>query len=307
MKHTVKFLALTAVLGLLAVGCHDDPVNPTSSTSIRNVGYIACGEMHSATVTGDDEWHALLDSFFEAVDGGCAVTFWNPDAIRAKQADTVTISTTDRQQAYRWGEEMYDRGYTVSIIYDSTAGVYNGTAIKSVAPLPDYEPIPLANYLPGTWMLDTTGPWHLNLSSRWYCEQWDSLPSTAYAWQEHISNYLGTWFDPSFYRQEVLHFTQDSVTAPYPNPWGWRSSTEYDSLGLFDSVMVFHYDIVNGFTINLETNHVYYNSQYPNIEVGGQKYIIQVNQDYMIVYGYYPRFYTDPTGISDCVFGFIRQ
>ena len=131
MKKTILIITLAAVLGLLAVGCHDEPVNP--SPSVRNVGYIACGDQHQVSVNGDESWHALLDSLFAAAESGCKVTFWNPNAFGSKQADTVTINTADRQQAYRWGEEMYDQGYIVSIVYDENTGTYRGTAIKSTS------------------------------------------------------------------------------------------------------------------------------------------------------------------------------
>ena len=159
MKKSTFSIAIIAMFGLLVVGCHDEPVNtegPTPSPTMRNVAYVACGEPQRATVTGDDEWHTLLNSLFDAVDNGCAVTFWNPDAPGAKTTDTVTISTPDRQQAYTWGEEMYDQGYTVTIIFDSTGGVYNGTAVMQITTAQDYEPIPLERYLPGTWVIDGT-------------------------------------------------------------------------------------------------------------------------------------------------------
>ena len=156
MKKTTLIITLAAVLGLVAVSCHDEPVVPTPGPVVRNVGYVACGNQHQTTVTGDDSWHSLLDTLFAAAEGGCRVTFWNPDAMGSKQADTVTISTADRREAYRWGEEMYDQGYIVSIVYDENTSTYRGTAVKSVSPPSDYTPIPLDDYLLGTRILDTS-------------------------------------------------------------------------------------------------------------------------------------------------------
>lgn len=305
MKRTVKTLALVAVLGLLAIGCHDDPVTPTPTPTVRKVNYTACGEQQSATVTSDDEWHTLLDRLFEAVDEGCTVTFWNPDANSAKSADTVTISTADRQQAYRWGEEMYDQGYIVSIVYDENTGTYLGTAIKSVFPISDYTPIPLVDYLPGTWVIDTTGPWHLYFAN-WPTGQWDTIPDMNYTWHETLLDYTGTYFDPAIFQQEIIQFTDNNLITPYPGeelPY-----SDYYALGYFDSTMVYNYTITNNFTIHINSCYpTYGNPNIPSHMISDNMYIIQVSNDYMILYGYTPRFFLSPMGIMTEAFGFVRQ
>ena len=188
MKKTTLIITLAAVLGLVAVSCHDEPVNP--SPSVRNVGYIACGDQHQVSVNGDESWHALLDSLFAAAESGCRVTFWNPDAMGSKQADTVTINTADRQQAYRWGEEMYDQGYIVSIVYDENTGTYHGTAVMSPSAMIPWPPItrihtfwPFEEYLPGTWTKDT------NVKA---------IVELPWIWPHGSSGYDFNWF-PNWY------------------------------------------------------------------------------------------------------------
>ena len=98
------------------------------------MAYTVCGEPGSATTTGTDEWHALLDSLLTSAEGGCAVTFWDADLTAAQPTkETVTYSTASRDSAFAWGERMYDQGYAVSVIYDPQTGQYNCSAVMATA------------------------------------------------------------------------------------------------------------------------------------------------------------------------------
>ncbi len=316
MKKTILIITLAAVLGLLAVACHDEPVNP--SPSVRNVGYIACGDQHQVSVNGDESWHALLDSLFAAAESGCKVTFWNPNAFGSKQADTVTINTADRQQAYRWGEEMYDQGYIVSIVYDENTGTYRGTAIKCASNVSNYTPIPLSEYLQGTWELDSSCVWYF--ADRPQYSPFSPIINTEHfivslygplnlVWRDTQCHYYGQLFNPDLYRPEELVISTESIVSPYPDPnhlWA-----EYDSLGYNDSTITYQYDIENYYTIRL-TSPYQIPCQAANdtafFPSYGYYFITQVNQDYMLIYGYKPVFYEPGQAyVSNVCFGFIRR
>lgn len=293
MKNIVRTLAIVATIALLSTACKDDTVTSSPDVTVRNVGYIACGEQHSSTATGDDEWHALLDQLFSAAEGGCRVTFWNPDALGAKQADTVTISTADRETAYRWGEEMYNQGYTVSIIFDSTTHVYNGTAI--ILTTTGYTPIPLSEYLPGTWVIDSTGLWCFYLS-HYMPYPWDSLPNLAWLWKETIPH--------SALFKDVLYFTDDSVTTPYRNFTNWIPS-EYVSMGYIDSTETHHYSITNDFTVIVDSVIIVDNAV--TYTLNRTMHVVQLSHDYMLLYFYKPVFGYDCEMYMQSSWAFIRQ
>ena len=232
MKRTVITIALAAVLAIVAVACHDDPVTPTPAPALRNVGYIACGTPQQAAVDGDG-WHALLDSLLTAAEGGCRVTFWNPDAVSSKAADTVTINTADRQQAYRWGEEMYDQGYVVSIIYDESTGTYHGTAVKSTGGLA-WPPVvtehtfyPFDEYLPGTWICvdymafirDAYNPNQTWVNDYFFNEDYNPNHHPPLPYFSYIMPRMFLWpTSPDMHSGPLkMTITEDSITIEAPN------------------------------------------------------------------------------------------
>ncbi len=131
MKHLIKTIVVVAAV-LLAAGCNKETLpTPQPADQTRHVGYVKCGEPGNATVTGEEAWHALLDTLFDATLEGCAITLWDADLAGAQQAkETVTYSTASRDSAYAWGERMYNQGYAVSVIYDPQTHQYNCSAAK---------------------------------------------------------------------------------------------------------------------------------------------------------------------------------
>ena len=136
MKRNVISTVILAVAALLAVGCTPENVapEPQPNETTRNVSYVKCGESGHATVTGDEAWHALLNTLFDAVDEGCVVSFWEAaDGEGQATKESVTYRTASRDSAYAWGERMYDQGYTVSVIFDPDSGQYVCSAVKTTS------------------------------------------------------------------------------------------------------------------------------------------------------------------------------
>ena len=136
MKRNVISTVILAVAAMLAVGCTPENVAPEPQPTVttRNVSYVKCGDPGHATVTGDEAWHALLDTLFDAVDEGCEVSFWDAaDGEGEPTKESVTYRTASRDSAYAWGERMYDQGYTVSVIFDPDSGQYVCSAVKTTS------------------------------------------------------------------------------------------------------------------------------------------------------------------------------
>ena len=144
-------------------------------------------------------------------------------------------------------------------------------------------------------------------------------------WQDtdYIHNHRAL-FSSDLYREEVLTITSENIVAPYPNPW-YLLYAQYDSLGFYDSTMIYHYDIQNSYTISLTSSRqLYYNLDILNlspddplynlaIPTYGIQYITQIDSNYMVIYGYAPRHFAfnPATGLISTysceAFGFIRQ
>ena len=136
MKRNVITTVILAVAAMLAVGCTPENVapEPQPNETTRNVSYVKCGEPDHATVTGDEAWHALLNTLFDAVDEGCVVSFWDAGGGEGQSTkESVTYRTASRDSAYVWGERMYDQGYTVSVIFDPDSGQYVCSAVKTTS------------------------------------------------------------------------------------------------------------------------------------------------------------------------------
>ena len=151
-------IALVAIVAWLMMSCHDEPVVPaptTADATVHEAVYQTCGAEQQVTVIGNYNWHKLLDSLLSSiVDSDCQnVHLWCPDSIGLWRTDYTWIKTTDRQKARSWCEDIYSQGYDVWIRY------YNEKYTCSAAkydPKSNYTPMPLAEYLPGTWVLDTS-------------------------------------------------------------------------------------------------------------------------------------------------------
>ncbi len=305
MKHLIKTIVVVAAV-LLAAGCNKETLpTPQPADQTRHVGYVKCGEPGNATVTGEEAWHALLDTLFDATLEGCAITLWDADLAGAQQAkETVTYSTASRDSAYAWGERMYNQGYAVSVIYDPLTGQYNCSAVRT-SPLPSgYTPIPLEQYLPGRWIIDSTTIYvlfnhHADSTQDWIfydghyffdsigCIPWDlSLASMIY---DSVNN---QWHTNNFRMHEELIITPDSITRPYPLIPG-RTILAHEAMGLYDSTITYHYEInernVLGPIINLpitENEHSTIQGNYCPYDMSFQ--VFQINYDTMVLFGYIP-------------------
>ena len=133
-KFFLILMGLTAMIGLEACSKSDDnPSHSGEGFSAHDIIYIVnYGERQRIHVATEAELDSLLNSFCDHLGSGHGnnITFF--DAVYANQnnstKETVTISTTNREELKAWMRRMEDEGKTVSVTYDAVTGTYSGIA-----------------------------------------------------------------------------------------------------------------------------------------------------------------------------------
>ena len=183
----LSFLVATALLSVGCTKCY------WSEDTVRDITYTiapAASAIDNATTTTihletEAEWQALLDRFCDYAEDGSEVTFYNANHKAAKSAtkETVTYSTTDREEMKRWMAQMEDEGKTVTVTYDPATGTWNGTAYAT-APQPPMPSGELITY------------------------EHDGMNDFGYIWSFDTVNHLV---------YITLHYTLQNITQPdYP-------------------------------------------------------------------------------------------
>ena len=121
MKRKLIGAVLLMALGVAAAGCHRD-----GDTPMYMMTYTVDGAQHSQALEND----ASLDAFIGYMAGlaleGHRVVFYDSvlSARHAAPKDIVTFTTTDEAEATAWAAQMYKRGYSVTMAYSPSTGVY---------------------------------------------------------------------------------------------------------------------------------------------------------------------------------------
>ncbi len=133
MNKIFKLFALVlAVAGLASCEKHNNtPVQ--NDTAERTVIYTVGDQELHRTVSGDNEWDALLESFCDYAMTGEQVAFYSlgsHSSVASKE--TPSISTSDRNELKRWMKAMEKEGKTVNVSYDDRTGKWNGVAYLTI-------------------------------------------------------------------------------------------------------------------------------------------------------------------------------
>ena len=209
MKTNLKLVALLAAVLCCLTACEK---NQESSDKQHDITYtVSPGTQtphrqdaeNPAPVTvhleTEAEWQQLLDRFCDYAEGGSSVTFRNANRTATSATkETVTYSTTDREEMKRWMAQMEDEGKTVTVTYEPTTGTWNGTAYAN-APQP---PLP---------------------SSGLITYEYDGMNDFGYIWSFDTVNRLV---------YITLHYTLQNITAPdYPvGVYEYRHADEVNTL-----------------------------------------------------------------------------
>lgn len=138
MRKNIITIALLAVLSTMAVSCQkEDSFNPVTliaenNNTVFNVSYSVDGTSHTITLVSDKAWHDFLDHLFTLAEEGHTVSFRNMDttSCTTPSKEIITHSTTNKDNAYKWAEEMGNKGYRVTVTYDKETKTYTCYAIK---------------------------------------------------------------------------------------------------------------------------------------------------------------------------------
>ncbi|MCQ2260550.1 MAG: hypothetical protein MJZ77_04050 [Bacteroidales bacterium] len=137
MRKTFITIALFAVLGGLTVSCQKENLIDETTVMAENetchvVNYTIDGETYHLTLVGEDAWQDFLNYMLDLTEEGHEVSFRNEEAAQniVSAKETVTHTTTNREEAYSWAKDMEHNGYDVIVQYDKKTKTYKCTAIK---------------------------------------------------------------------------------------------------------------------------------------------------------------------------------
>ena len=137
MKKKIIPIALLAVLSLAATSCQKETIEKPNeqiqqSTSVRNITYTIDGVTFHQTIRGEQNWLAFIDWMSSLAKEGHTVIFRNDNTYNACQSskERVEYTTSDKDDANKWCNNMIAQGYEVQMYFDDTTGKYICIAIK---------------------------------------------------------------------------------------------------------------------------------------------------------------------------------
>ena len=121
MKNRFISAVLIAVLGMMAAGCQKE-----AAVAMYEMTYTVDNAQHHQSLADD----AALDAFIGQLAGmtleGHRVVFYDSILSAKHQAakEVSTFTTTDKAEATAWSAQMYKLGYSVTMSYNPSTGVY---------------------------------------------------------------------------------------------------------------------------------------------------------------------------------------
>ena len=138
MKINYKTVVALALLSLAAAGCQkENIVEPNSSQiqqtyDVKDVIYFIDGVQYRTSISGKQDWRLFTSQMLLLAREGHRVEFYEEDKYSPESftKETVTHTTRDQEDAQNWSEAMSNKGYKVTIEFDTKTGLYTCTAIK---------------------------------------------------------------------------------------------------------------------------------------------------------------------------------
>ncbi len=133
----IRRMALMAVLGMAAAGCTKEngaepQVGIEEPLTAYTVRYTVNGVAHTETIVSEQQWADFLQRMMALAEEGYRVTVSrNVNTVRyAMSKKVVTYTTTSKELAYKWMNQMLAEGYEVTIEYGPSTGQYTCTAVN---------------------------------------------------------------------------------------------------------------------------------------------------------------------------------
>lgn len=137
MRINFKFTVILALFSITAVSCQKETiVKPNTqvqqSLSTRNITYSIDGITTNTNIEGEQNWHDFIEWLLGLAEKGHRVSFrsYDYEAGVSSSKDVQQYKTNDKAKANAWANDMLDRGYEVTIEFDSSTGTYICTAVK---------------------------------------------------------------------------------------------------------------------------------------------------------------------------------
>lgn len=131
MNKKLITIAFAAVLATMATSCQKEnlleDINHVESENAQyTISYTVDGVSSTLSFVGEDACHDFLNHLFALAEEGHKVSFRNNnETLRTHYAKkTVTYTTTNKEEAYAWGERMFNQGYEVSVTFDKETATY---------------------------------------------------------------------------------------------------------------------------------------------------------------------------------------
>ena len=120
---------------MLMSSCEPTRSRAAQQEVFTRVYYAVDGVECDTLLRYEEEWHYLIDGLLRYVDDGSSVdisthSITHAPLTVAPGGQTVTYSTTSRQEAKDWSCKMVKRGYTVRLRKDKLTGTYHCTASR---------------------------------------------------------------------------------------------------------------------------------------------------------------------------------
>lgn len=137
MRKITKTIAILSVLGMTTVACQKETmIEPQMASPVTDnvytVQYSIDGQYYSATLSDDAALHDLLRSLCALAKQGYRVSINNGNALSGyvSAKEKIVFETKDEAEMMTWMGNMMLAGYTVTVSYDQTTGVFTGIAEK---------------------------------------------------------------------------------------------------------------------------------------------------------------------------------
>ncbi|MBR3784210.1 MAG: hypothetical protein IKJ78_07115 [Bacteroidales bacterium] len=139
MKKTIRTIMIITLMSVAVAGCQKESVVITNNDVVDNaennnvkhsVVYSVNGEKGRIEIEGNNAWFAFLQRMVCLAEQGYTVTICNVNNPRQENwaKEVVTYTTSDKDAAVSWADDMSAKGYTVVIYYDDTNNVFVCTA-----------------------------------------------------------------------------------------------------------------------------------------------------------------------------------
>lgn len=127
-------MAIFIALSMVAASCQKEevmsPIPVGQEASANIVNYTVDGKSFQAPINSDQDWSEFLYRMLALAEEGCTVTISSRVQTTSSTKEIVTYTTTSKPDAYAWADNMTNQGYTVTISFDNTTGVFTCTAVR---------------------------------------------------------------------------------------------------------------------------------------------------------------------------------